>query len=111
MATMTFDTLAYAKRLKSVGFTEAQAEVQAETQRDAIEIAINELETRHLKDLATKADASAIRTDVAGIRSDLKDLATKDALRKVEVELAVVKWMLGTVMAGIAALVIKTFFA
>lgn len=47
---------------------------------------------------------------MAAIRSDLKDLATKDSLRKVEVELAVVKWMMGTVIAGIAALLIKTFF-
>jgi len=29
-ATATFDTLAYAKKLKSAGFTDEQAEVQAE---------------------------------------------------------------------------------
>ena len=108
MATITFDTLAYSKRLRAVGFTEEQAEVQAETQRETIEIAISELETRHLKDLAVKGDISAVRSDISIVRADM---ATKDSLRKVEVELAVVKWMLGTVMAGIAALVIKTFFA
>lgn len=31
MATIVFDTHAYIKKLKSVGFTEEQAEVQAET--------------------------------------------------------------------------------
>ena len=31
MATLTFDTHAYIKKLKAVGFTEEQAEVQAET--------------------------------------------------------------------------------
>jgi hypothetical protein len=34
MATITFDTLAYAKKLKAAGFTEEQAEIQGETQRD-----------------------------------------------------------------------------
>ena len=38
-------------------------------------------------------------------------MATKDGLRKVKVELAVVKWMLGTVIGGIIALIIKAFFA
>ncbi len=111
MATITFDTLAYAKKLKAAGVPEAQADIQAETQRETIEIVVSELEARHLKDLANKGDVQAVRSDVSGIRSDLKDLATKDSLRKVEVELAVVKWMLGTVIAGIAALIMKAFFA
>ena len=33
---VSFDTLAYAKKLKSVGFTEEQAEVQAEALSDLI---------------------------------------------------------------------------
>ncbi|MCR4292510.1 MAG: CCDC90 family protein [Candidatus Kuenenia sp.] len=32
MPSVTFDTLVYAKRLKKVGFTEAQAEAQTEAQ-------------------------------------------------------------------------------
>ena len=37
MSTIAFDTLAYAKKLKTVGFTEEQAEVQAETLAKIIE--------------------------------------------------------------------------
>ncbi len=36
MSTAVFDTHAYVKRMKSVGFTEEQAEVQAETVADLI---------------------------------------------------------------------------
>jgi ribosomal protein L20A (L18A) len=99
MAAITFDTLAYAKKLKAAGFTEEQAEVQAETQREAIEVVVSELEARHLKDMATKSDVATIRSD----------MATKDGLRKVEIEIAVVKWMLGTVIGGIVALLFKAF--
>ncbi|MBC8417578.1 MAG: hypothetical protein ISS67_04490 [Desulfobacterales bacterium] len=37
MATTTFNTLAYAKKLKAAGFTEEQAEVQAEAFAEIIE--------------------------------------------------------------------------
>ncbi len=47
MATITFDTLSYAKKLKSAGFTEEQAEIQAEAMKEIIS---TELVTK--KDLA-----------------------------------------------------------
>jgi len=53
MATLTFDTHAYIKKLKAVGFTEEQAEVQAET----LSSLINE-------QLATKQDIELIRRDM-----------------------------------------------
>ena len=37
MNTVLFDTLAYSKRLKTAGFTEQQAEVQAEALAEIIE--------------------------------------------------------------------------
>ena len=37
MTTVTFDTLAYAKKLKAVGFTEDQAEVQAQALAEIID--------------------------------------------------------------------------
>lgn len=46
---MIFDTLAYAKKLKEVGFTEQQAEVQAETLREIIDT--NLATKRDLKDM------------------------------------------------------------
>lgn len=44
MAAITFDTLLYAKKLKNAGFTEQQAEVQAESLKQVID---NTLVTKH----------------------------------------------------------------
>jgi len=64
MPVITFDTLAYSKKLRSVGFTEQQAEVAAEAQKETIEIVISELETRHLNDMATKIDLAEVKPDL-----------------------------------------------
>jgi folate-dependent phosphoribosylglycinamide formyltransferase PurN len=64
MSAITFDTLAYSKKLRSVGFTEQQAEVAAEAQKETIEIVISELETRHLNDMATKIDLAEVKADL-----------------------------------------------
>lgn len=49
MSTIAFDTHAYVKKLKAVGFTEQQAEVHAETFTEIIE---NRIATKHdLKEL------------------------------------------------------------
>jgi hypothetical protein len=50
---MPFDTLAYAKKLKSAGFTDMQAETLAESQAQLIE-----------SRLATKQDIELIRRDM-----------------------------------------------
>lgn len=64
MSAITFDTLAYSKKLRSAGFTEQQAEVAAEAQKETIEIVISELETRHLNDMATKIDLAEVKADL-----------------------------------------------
>lgn len=64
MSAITFDTLDYSKKLRSVGFTEQQAEVAAETQKETIEIVISELETRHLNYMATKIDLAEVKADL-----------------------------------------------
>lgn len=51
MATLTFDTHAYIKKLKAVGFTEEQAEVQAETLAGLID---DHLVTKQYFDLRIK---------------------------------------------------------
>lgn len=58
---IAFDTHAYVKKLKSVGFTEDQAEVLASTQIDLIE-----------KRLATKRDVIELKRDIVALRNDLK---------------------------------------
>jgi len=49
---LTFDTLQYAKRLQNAGFTEQQAEIQAETFKEQAEL-INDWANDNL---ATKRD-------------------------------------------------------
>ena len=49
----SFDTLQYAKRLQAVGFTDKQAEVQAEAVKDLID-----------DKLATKADIAQLQADI-----------------------------------------------
>ena len=90
MTTVTFDTHAYVRKLKSVGFTEEQAAVQAEVLFSVFE--------KNLSDLATRRDLKEL------------ELATKLEIEKVRKELAesktdIIKWVLG-VAAGQAALII-----
>ncbi len=63
MASITFDTHAYVKKLKAVGFTEEQAEVQAQVFSEVI-----------TERLATKAD-------IANLQRDLKELEMRLTIR------------------------------
>lgn len=53
MTTTTFDTLMYAKKLREAGFSEKQAEIQAEALKEIIQ-----------DNLATKQDISDLRKDL-----------------------------------------------
>jgi len=79
MGAITFDTLKYSKRLVEAGYTQQQAEAAAEVQKEVLNEAL---------------DAT---------------LATKEDMRRLELEIAVMKWMLGTVLGGVIALLIKAF--
>ncbi len=67
---VAFDTLSYAKKLKSAGFSETQAEVQAEALAEVFET-----------NLATKQDLANLRRDlkqdVADLRRDIETLRTE----------------------------------
>jgi hypothetical protein len=58
---MTFDSLTFARRLKTAGFTEAQAEALADANREMV-----------VHDLATTGDVAAIRGDIGLVRGELK---------------------------------------
>lgn len=62
---VVFDTLEYAKRLKSVGFTEQQAEAQVEVLADIIE-----------EKLATKQDIAVLQKDMKEIEKNMKEMET-----------------------------------
>jgi hypothetical protein len=55
---MTFDSLTFARRPKTAGFSEAQAEALADANRDML-----------VPDLATKADLTAVEQRLAACRS------------------------------------------
>ncbi|HIJ40997.1 MAG TPA: DUF1640 domain-containing protein [Deltaproteobacteria bacterium] len=83
MTTITFDTLKFVKQLKAAGFREDQAKALSE--------AFKESQGTTVADLATKSDLKALELKFDG-------------------ELKLLKWMLGFVLAGIAALILKAFF-
>ncbi len=87
MATITFDTLKFVRRLKEAGVSEKHAEAEAEA---LAEVFSEALDTR----LATKADIVRLEGE----------------LKLMEGELRLMKWMLGLVIGGISVLILKTFF-
>lgn len=82
-----FDTLRYVEKLKSAGIPEAQAKAEAEALATALSESASGI-------LATKEDVNGVKFQMAEIKS----------------ELTVMKWMIGTIVAGVFSLVVKTFF-
>lgn len=87
MAVITFDTLKFANKLKSAGVPEKQAEAEAEALAEALEVNLKELVTKEYLDVKFQQELAPIRTD-----------------------LAVLKWMIGLMLAGVILLVLKAFF-
>ncbi|MBF0341846.1 MAG: DUF1640 domain-containing protein [Magnetococcales bacterium] len=83
MTAITFDTLKFVETLKASGFDESPAKDMA--------VAIQEVQKAHPDTLVTEA---RLEKELAPIRIDL----------------AVIKWMSGILVAGVMALILKTFF-
>ena len=87
MTVMTFDTLAFCRRLEDAGVPPTQAEAHARAQVDfVVAHLLSEVATKSdLKDLPTKNDLKNLATkdDLKGFptRDDLKGFATKDDLK------------------------------
>ena len=92
MATITFDTHKFIRRLKESGFTEEQAEGVADAFKDA----------QGEADLATKRDLKELELRLEA-RIDKLDA-------RVAGELTLIKWMLGILLGGVIALILKSFF-
>lgn len=87
MTTITFDTLKFTQRLEKAGIPHDQAVAMVEAQKESLsEI----MEAR----LATKLDVQDVK------------------IKQVEHngQFALIKWMLGILVAGVLSIVIKTFF-
>ena len=83
MTTITFDTLHFVQRLEAAGIPREQAEVVVRVIADAQET------------LATK---------------EYIDHQLDTKLAPIYTDLAVLKWMMGLIMAGVLSIVVKTFF-
>ncbi|MBQ4133046.1 MAG: DUF1640 domain-containing protein [Desulfovibrionaceae bacterium] len=77
MATTTFDTLKYSKRLQELGFTREQAEGFAEIQSEIVS-----------EGLATKND---LHTEIQSVRAEIQ-----------AVKFDLLKWMIGLAFAQMA---------
>ena len=90
MTTLTFDTLACARKLEEAGFTRQQAEVQASALREAIE----KYDEAGRRELAAKADVRE------------SELRLQKEIEKVKYDL--LKWQIGGWVA-LAAIMAKGF--
>jgi len=81
MATITFDTHKFIRKLRDAGLAEQQAEAFAEAFQEAQAEA----------ELATKNDIQRLEIKFDG-------------------EMRLIRWMLGILIAGVLSLVLKTFF-
>ena len=88
MATITFDTRKFVRRLQEAGFEEKQAEAISEAFKEASGEA----------ELATKRD-------IERLEARFDKLETK-----FSGEMTLLKWMLGILLGGVIGLVMKAFF-
>lgn len=92
---MTFDTLQYAKKLKSVGFTEEQAEVQAEAVADLIE-----------EKLVTKQDLKELERLMKHDIKELERLMKRD-IKELELRMTIKLGAMLVAVVSILSIVIK----
>ncbi len=97
MTTLTFDTLACARKLEEAGFTRQQAEVQASALREAIE----KYDEAGRRELATKAD---VRESELRLQKEIEKIRAET--EKVKYDL--LKWQIGGWVA-LAAIMAKGF--
>jgi hypothetical protein len=92
VTTTTFDTLMYAKKLKEAGFTEQQAEIQAEAIREIIE-----------NNLATKQDILDFKKDFQQMEGKLQQMEER-LMYKLTIRLGLMLAASITIIAAIIKL-------
>ena len=106
MTVIAFDTLKYADRLEAGGFSAQQAKAEAQALAEVLStpevVNIRDLERIEQKIEQLRSDMTSqnalLRSDFNVLRSDLNGKFT------------LLQWMLGLLLAGVASLVIKSFF-
>jgi hypothetical protein len=126
----TFDTLKYYKRLEYAGFTSEQAQAAVDVQKDVLLESFESLTDK----LATKEDVRQVRDelyqvkdelkgDIQELKAEIKEDASKlreefktenlklhELFASLKTEMAVMKAMMGVLLGGVVALVLKAFF-
>ncbi|WP_295387535.1 DUF1640 domain-containing protein [uncultured Thiodictyon sp.] len=88
MTTIAFDTLKYAERLEAGGVPPQQAKAEAQALAEVLSSS----------EVASARDIERLESKLDLLRSDLTGKFT------------LLQWMLGLLLAGVASLVIKSFF-
>lgn len=88
MTAITFDTLKYAERLEAGGFSPQQAKTEAQALAEVLSSS----------EAASARDIERLEAKIELLRSDLTG------------KFLLLQWMLGLMLAGVASLVIKSFF-
>lgn len=104
-----FDTLTYANKLKEAGFTERQAQAQAEALVAVVDSNLATKTDIEMLRLATKTDIEMLRhdtkTDIETLRHDTKiDIETlRHDIRAdiAETRAEIIKWCVGSVFASV----------
>lgn len=98
MTAITFDTLKFVEKLKAAGISDAQAKAEAEALQSVLAETLD-------SQLATKNDLIKLERRLDGIDAKIDRLDTR-----ISGELTLLKWMMGLVLGGILALVLRAFF-
>ena len=102
MTTAVFDTLKASDNLKAAGIEAKQAEAIVHTMAGAFEDTV-----------ATKADLdkleASVKSDIAAVKAELKDKATKTDLAVIRGDIRLLKWMIGVVLACVAFPILRSF--
>ena len=109
---ITFDTLKFANKLKAAGVSEKQAEVISEVQRETLENAV-ELAGVYKSDVhrvEKKVDHLEKRFDSLDKKVDRLDHKLEVSTTQLKAEMNLLKWMVGLVIGGVIAIILKSFF-
>lgn len=98
MSAITFDTLKFVEKLKAAGISDAQAKAESEALQSVLAETLD-------SQLATKNDLIKLERRLDGIDAKIDRLDTR-----IAGELTLLKWMMGLVLGGILALVLRAFF-
>jgi len=78
---ITFDTLKYANKLKEAGFTEQQAEIQAETIKDQSEAIREIIEDKLVTKKDLKQLENEIKKEIEDVRKEINLMSYKLTIR------------------------------